>query len=75
MQELLNFILDGVLGKEKYEVIEANDDGRITYNIKTDPENMGLIIGKDGRMIKSIRNLLKVRATLEKTIVNLNIEE
>ncbi len=75
MQDLLKYILDGVLGKEKYEIEETNEDGRITYIIKTNPENIGLIIGKDGRMIKSIRNLLKVRATLEKTIVNINVGE
>lgn len=75
MRELLEFILDGLLGKEKYEVKETNEEGRITYGLKTNPENMGLIIGKGGRMIKSIRNLLKVRATLEKSVVNLNIEE
>lgn len=75
MKELLEYILNGILGKDKYKIDETSEDGRVNYTLKTDPENMGLIIGKNGRMIKSIRNLLKVRATLEKTVVNLNIEE
>jgi predicted RNA-binding protein YlqC (UPF0109 family) len=74
MKELLEFLLKGLLGKEKFEVIEANDNGRVMYTIKTAPENIGLIIGKGGRMIKSLRNVLKVRATLEKTAVSLNVE-
>lgn len=74
MKELLEFLLKGLLGKEKFEIIENEDGGRISYIVKSAPENMGLIIGKGGRMIKSLRNILKVRATLEKTAVTLNVE-
>lgn len=74
MKDLLEYMLTGILGEEKFEIVETEDDGRINYTIKSDPKNMGLIIGKGGRMIKSLRNLLKVRATLEKTSVNLNVE-
>jgi len=74
MKELLEYLLKGVLGEEKFEIIEEQDGGRVSYTIKSAPENMGLIIGKGGRMIKSLRNVLKVRATLEKTAVTLNVE-
>lgn len=74
MKELLEFLLKGLLGEEKFEIVETNDSGRITYTIKTAPENVGLIIGKGGHMIKSLRNVLKVRATLEKVAVFLNVE-
>ena len=75
MKELLEFLLKGVLGEEKFEIAETEETGRLSYTIKSDPKNMGLIIGKGGRMIKSLRNILKVRATLEKTAVTLNVEE
>lgn len=75
MKQLLEFLLKGLLGEEKYEVGEVSEDGRTLYTIKSAPENMGLIIGKGGHMIKSLRNVLKVRATLEKTAVSLNVEE
>lgn len=75
MHDLLDYMLKGLLGKEKYEVQEMEETGRIGYIIKSNPENMGLIIGKGGKMIKSLRNVLKVRATLEKKAVSLNIED
>jgi len=75
MKDLLEFLLKGILGEEKFNVEESEDTGRIIYTIKTDPQNVGLIIGKGGRMIKSLRNILKVRATLEKKAVALNIGE
>lgn len=74
MKELLEFLVKGILGKEKFEIVETDDNGRIAYTIKTAQENMGLIIGKGGRMIRSIRNILKIRATLEKTAVSVNVE-
>lgn len=74
MKDLLEYILKGLLGEAKFEVIEAEEEGRVVYTIKTDPENIGLIIGKGGHMIKTIRNVLKVRATLEKKAVSLNVE-
>lgn len=81
MQDLLNYMLQGLLGDAKYDVVESTEEGlegmesgRLLYTIKTDAENIGLIIGKGGKMIKSLRNLLKVRATLEKKAVSVNVE-
>jgi len=75
MLDLLNFMLKGVLGKEKFDVAETEDGGRVIYTINTDPSNIGLIIGKGGHMIKSLRNVLKIRATLEKKAVAVNVGE
>ena len=74
MKELLEFLLKGILGKEKFEIVETETEGRIDYTIKTAQENVGMIIGKGGKMIKTLRNLLKVRATLEKKAVFINVE-
>lgn len=75
MLGLLNYLLKGILGEEKFEVLESQDMGRTLYSIKTEDKNKGLIIGKGGKMINALRNILKVRATLEKTAVNLQVED
>jgi predicted RNA-binding protein YlqC (UPF0109 family) len=74
MKELLEFLLKGILGKNKFDITETEEEGRVTYIIKTAQENIGMIIGKGGRMIKTLRNVLKVRATLEKKAVFINVE-
>lgn len=74
MKELLEYLLKGLLGEATFEIVETSDAGRINYAIKTAPENIGLIIGKGGHMIKSLRNILKVRATLEKVAVSISVE-
>ena len=75
MKELLTFILKEMLGNEDFKIEESEDDGRIDFEIKTKKENIGLIIGKNGRIIKAIRNILKVRGTLEKKLVYLRVTE
>ena len=75
MKDLLDFILKGLLNGADYSIEETEEEGRIVYSIKTEAENAGLVIGKGGKMIKAIRNLLKVRATLEKKVVNVVLSE
>jgi predicted RNA-binding protein YlqC (UPF0109 family) len=75
MKDLLEFILKGILGEEKFEIGETQEEGRVLYTIKTNPENVGLVIGKGGKMINTLRNILKVRATLEKKGVSLQVAD
>jgi predicted RNA-binding protein YlqC (UPF0109 family) len=75
MKDLLEHLLKALLGEAKFEITEDEQEGRIIYAIKTDPENIGLIIGKGGKMIRALRNTLKVRATLEKKAVSLDVTE
>ncbi|KKR85152.1 MAG: hypothetical protein UU32_C0037G0011 [Candidatus Woesebacteria bacterium GW2011_GWB1_41_10] len=75
MRDLLNYLLKGILGEEKFDISESNEEGRTLYSIQTEDKNKGLIIGKGGRMISALRNILKVKATLEKRAVNLQVTD
>ena len=75
MKQLLDHILSSLTPEGSYQIAEEVNDDRFDYIISLDPENMGMIIGKGGRTIRAIRNLLKIRATLEKKLVNVTIAE
>ncbi len=67
MKDLLEFILKNILGeKSKFEIIEENEDSVVKMIIKTEESDGGMIIGKGGKIIKAIRNILRIKATLEK---------
>ncbi|HLD92079.1 MAG TPA: KH domain-containing protein [Patescibacteria group bacterium] len=67
MRELLEFIIGNILGKTaKFEVTEEDNDSVVTLTVKTEEKDGGLIIGKQGKVIKAIRNILRIKATLEK---------
>ena len=75
MKKLLEFIIEGILGKKDFAVTENAEGDFVNLAIKIPGEDTGLIIGKGGKTIKAIRNLLKVRATLERKGVSVSIEE
>jgi len=76
MKELLEYILQGILGKDGFYVTEEVDGDFVRLFIKVEPEeNAGIVIGKGGTTIKAIRNILRVKATLEKKGVSVNLAE
>lgn len=75
MKELLEYILNKILGEEEFYVTEEVDGNFVRLAIKVEPENAGMVIGKGGATIKAIRSILKVKATLEKKGVSVNLAE
>ncbi len=75
MRDLLDFLIKGITGNKDFEIEESQDADRSNFEIKIDPSFFGLVIGKGGRTIRAIRNLLKVRATIEKKGVNVSVAE
>lgn len=73
MKNLLEFIVKNILGahstssgQAKFEVDEKDEGSIVTLTVKTKDEDGGLIVGKQGKIIKAIRNILRIKATLEK---------
>ena len=56
------------------EVVEEEDDGRIFLVLRVNSEDKGKVIGRQGRVVQSIRSLLRVAAVKEGVQVNLEVE-
>lgn len=75
MKNLLKFILTEITGSKDFKIKEETDGDFINLDVSAAKDLMGIIIGKEGRVIKAIRSLLKVKATLEKKGVALSVNE
>ena len=76
MKDLFEFIVKSLVSQPKeVEIKQEEKEGDINLDLKVAEEDMGLIIGRQGRIIKAIRNLLKTRALIEKKRVQLILEE
>lgn len=75
MKDLLEYILKGILGETGFYITEEVDGDFVRLLIKVEPENAGIVIGKGGGTIKAIRCILRVKATLEKKGVSVNLVE
>ena len=63
MVELVKFIVTGLVDKKEEVVVTMGEDN--TVNIKVDKSDMGKVIGKDGRIAKAIRTIVKAAGSKE----------
>lgn len=65
MQELLVTIAQGLVDAPeavKVTVDEPNEEGVIVYHLNVAPDDMGRVIGKQGRIAKAIRVVMRAVA-------------
>ena len=60
MVELVNYIARALVDKpEAVDVREVETEDSIVIELRVDPEDMGKVIGKQGRIAKAIRTVVK----------------
>jgi predicted RNA-binding protein YlqC (UPF0109 family) len=77
MKALLTYILKSIVEKPtEVKVSEAKEEaGIILFKIRVNPEDKKIIIGKGGKTINAIRNLLRIKAIKDQKRVSLELEE
>ena len=74
MKELIEFIAKSIVNKpESVLVTEERSDQRVYLKLQVDEEDMGRVIGKQGRVAQAMRTLLRVLAAKEGIRVDLDI--
>ena len=74
MKDLLILIAKNLVDKPEFvNVIEEERDGATVLRLKVDPDDMGKVIGKQGRIARAIRTLVKAAAINEGVKVNVEI--
>jgi len=76
MKELFEFIIKKIVNHPDDIIIEEiEQEGQINLNFQVNPEDIKIVIGKNGRTIKAIKELLKIKAIKERKKVNLNLNQ
>ena len=77
MKELLEYILKNIVNNPDEVSIEEkqdeSDESFVTFLINAATEDKGIIIGKKGHTISSIRDVLSIKAIQENKKVRLEI--
>ena len=75
-QEFVEYIVKNIVAKpEDVKVSRRVDEMGVLIELSVNPEDMGKIIGKDGRTAKAIRTLLRVLGAKTNARINLKIVE
>jgi len=75
MKELLEVIAKRLVEHpEQVVVAETNNERALILELKVAPEDMGKVIGKQGRIAKSIRTLVKAAAAKENKQIHYSVD-
>lgn len=75
MKELLEYLIKNIAGDDFSVKEEELEGGRVNFEVTANPNIIGLIIGKMGKTIKTLRKILSIRAVLENKSVNISVKE
>jgi uncharacterized protein len=76
MKDTLEFLLKEIVDHpDEIKIVESIEEGKTILTIQANQEDIGKIVGKQGRIIKSIRNLIKLIAAKHNAYVDIIIAE
>ncbi len=74
MKDLVLFIAKELVNHpEEVSVTEVEKDGTLTMELRVHPEDMGKVIGKQGKIAKAIRTVVKAASMKENKKVHVEI--
>lgn len=76
MKNTLSFIVSSIVDDPKsVNIEEKEEDGIINLIISVAQEDMGKVIGKEGKVIRSIRNIMKIKAMKNDVRINITLAD
>ncbi|MDD2916898.1 MAG: KH domain-containing protein [Candidatus Gracilibacteria bacterium] len=75
-KDFLSFIIDSLVShKEDIKIEQREDELGTLLTLQVNPQDMGTIIGKEGKTINAIRTVLRVYGSKMDARVNLKVIE
>ena len=77
MKDLLISIASGLVNEPDQvtvEVDDINEEGVVVYHLHVAQDDMGRVIGKQGRIAKAIRTVMRATANRSETKISVEID-
>lgn len=76
MEDLLRTLLEPLVpDSQKIRIEKEQEEKNIKFVVFVPKDDIAKVIGKNGKMIKSIKNLLKIRAIKENVFASVEVQE
>lgn len=76
MKKLLEFLASSIVENPKEMAIEEEQEGDfLNLRLRVHPDDLKIIIGRQGKTIKALRHLLRIKAAKQRKKFNLTLEE
>jgi len=76
MKKLLEFLVKAIVSSPKDVSVQESQDGEgdeLVLELKVNPEDIKIVIGKEGKTIRALRELVKIKAIKEKKRIRINV--
>lgn len=76
MQDLLTTLIEPLVSDiKKVNIEKVQEERGIRFVVHVPKDEIAKVIGKEGKMVKAIKNLLKIRAIKDNVFVNVEVVE
>jgi predicted RNA-binding protein YlqC (UPF0109 family) len=75
MQQLLEYLVKELTGSDEIKVEHSEEDSVNVYTISAPQSVMGLLIGREGKIIRAVRSLARARAIVDQVGIAIKLQE
>ena len=75
IRDFVNFLVKQIVDEESYEIVMLEDNDNVEIKVLVDKNKVARLIGKSGRLAKSIRTIVKAAAQNSDKRYDIYIEE
>ncbi|MBI4080843.1 MAG: KH domain-containing protein [Candidatus Levybacteria bacterium] len=76
MKDTLLYIVQSIVDfPDDVTLDEQEEEGVVQFSLSVNKEDMGKVIGKEGKVIRSIRNVMKIQAMKQNKRINISLVE
>lgn len=76
LEDLLTFVARSLVDEpDQVEVSSTEDDSRVDLELRVAPDDVGKVIGRQGRTIRSIRTMMKAASVKIGKRVNVEVAD
>lgn len=68
IDNLINFLISNFIDEDKYEIEKEEKKGQITYIVWIEKKYIGKVLGRNGKIANSIREIAKSLPNIKKKI-------
>lgn len=76
MKDILHFVIASIVdSKDEIVIDEHQEEGIFYYTVSVAKDEVGKIIGKEGKVIRAIRNVMKIPAIKQNKRIRIGLSE
>ncbi len=75
MQELVDYLVSSFIPRDSFDILVYEEDDEMKITVFVDKEHIAKLIGRQGKLAKAIRTIVKTKSQMSGIRCNVSIED